>query len=152
MQVQADPALDDRAQGHGLAARISVNRAGKVAVRPDRAMLTWPDSRGWRSASRTSRSNSGASSRNRQPWWASEAAPGRMMPLPPPTIAALVAVWCGAQNGGSMISGWRGGRRPATEWMELTSRASASSSGGKIVGNRSASMVLPTPGGPRSSR
>ena len=38
-----------------------------------------------------------------------------MMPLPPPTIAALVAVWCGAMNGGSVNSGTCGGKVPATE-------------------------------------
>ncbi len=32
-----------------------------------------------------------------------------------PTIAALVAVWCGAQNGGSVTSGRSGRSAPATE-------------------------------------
>ena len=75
-----------------------------------------------------------------------------MMPLPPPTMAAFVAVWCGAQKGGSVTRGRSARRVPATEWMELTSSAAAGSSGGKIVGSRSASRVLPTPGGPSSSR
>ena len=84
--------------------------------------------------------------------WAREAAPGWMMPLPPPTMAALVAVWCGPQNGGSLISGLPGGRVPAIEWMDVTSRAAAGSRGGMMVGMRSASIVLPVPGGPRSMR
>ena len=140
------------AHGHGLAARTRVNRAGKRAVRPDRAITTWPDSSGWRSASSTSRPNSGASSRNRQPRWASDAAPGRITPLPPPTMAALLAVWCGAQNGGAVSSGLWSGSTPATEWIEVTSRAAAMSSRGSTVGIRSASMVLPAPGGPSRHR
>ena len=74
------------------------------------------------------------------------------MPLPPPTMAALVAVWCGPQNGGSLISGLPGGSVPAIEWMDVTSSAAAGVSGGKIVGMRSASMVFPAPGGPSSIR
>ena len=66
-----------------------------------------------------------------------------MMPLPPPTIAAFVAVWCGAQNGGWLSSGPPGGSVPATEWIAVTSSAAAASSRGKTVGSRSASIVLP---------
>ena len=64
-----------------------------------------------------------------------------MMPLPPPTMAALVAVWCGARNGGSVNSGTRGGKVPATEWIAVTSSAAVVSSLGKMVGMRSASSV-----------
>jgi len=74
-----------------------------------------------------------------------------MIPLPPPTMAALVAVWWGAQNGGSVISGHPGGNVPATEWMAVTSSAATRSSAGMIVGMRSASMVFPAPGGPSSN-
>ena len=56
-----------------------------------------------------------------------------MTPLPPPTIAALVAVWCGAQKGGSVTSGRSGLSTPATEWMALTSNAAGASSAGMIV-------------------
>ena len=41
-----------------------------------------------------------------------------------------------------------GGSRPATEWMRVTSSASARVSGGRIPGRRRASIVLPVPGGP----
>ena len=75
-----------------------------------------------------------------------------MTPLPPPTMAALVAVWCGARKGGSSSSGTWAGSVPATEWMAVTSNAAARSSLGKMVGIRSASMVLPAPGGPSSDR
>ena len=44
---------------------------------------------------------------------------------PPPTIAAIDAVWCGARNGGADQSGRPGGSRPATEWMRVTSSASS---------------------------
>ena len=43
-------------------------------------------------------------------------------------------------------------RSPATLWMRVTSTASARESGGRIEGSRRASIVLPTPGGPESSR
>ena len=67
--VQVHAAREDAAlaHGHGLAASTSMNLAGKRAVSPQRASTTSPDSSGWRSASRTSLENSGASSRNRQP-------------------------------------------------------------------------------------
>ena len=43
-----------------------------------------------------------------------------------------------------------GGRRPATEWIRVTSSASARVSAGRIPGKRRASIVLPVPGGPIS--
>ena len=42
--------------------------------------------------------------------------------------AAIEALWCGARNGGSRTSGRSGARSPATEWIRVTSRASAGSS------------------------
>jgi hypothetical protein len=92
VQEQADPGVLALAHAQGFAAMMSVNLAGNLAVTPALATTTSPDSSGCRSPSSTSLPNSGASSRNKQPWWASEAAPGLMTPLPPPTIAALVAV------------------------------------------------------------
>jgi hypothetical protein len=47
-------------QGHGLAARTRVKRAGNVACIDALAITTLPVSRGWRSASSTSLWNSGA--------------------------------------------------------------------------------------------
>src|SRR5262249_38116936 len=85
---------------------------GNVAITPNLATTTSPASSGCRSASSTSLANSGASSRNRTPRWASDAEPGRIIPLPPPTIAALVAVWCGARKGGSVSSETWGGSAP----------------------------------------
>ena len=41
----------------------------------------------------------GASSRKSTPWWDRLTAPGRAVPLPPPTIAAIDAPWCGATKG-----------------------------------------------------
>ena len=43
-------------------------------------------------------------------------------------------------------------RARPTLWMRVTSIASARDSGGRIDGSRRASIVLPTPGGPESSR
>ena len=63
-------------------------------------------------------------------------------------MAAVEALWCGARNGGSAISGCSGSTRPATEWMRVTSRACSSASGGRMPGSLRASIVLPVPGGP----
>jgi hypothetical protein len=41
---------------------------------------------------------------------------------------------------------------PATEWIRVTSSASAGASGGKIPGSLRASIVFPVPGGPASNR
>ena len=82
--------------GHGFAASTSWNFAGKLATAFARWIAIVPDSSGWRSTSSTADGNSGASSRNSTPCEARAAAPGRMSRLPPPTIAAAVAVWCGA--------------------------------------------------------
>jgi len=62
------------------------------------------------------------------------------------------AVWCGARNGGTETSGRPGGSNPATEWIRVTSSASSGGNRGKIPGSRRASIVLPVPGGPPSSR
>ena len=98
------------------------------------------------------RLNSGASSRNSTPRCAFDTHPGRGMPLPPPRIAGAEALWCGASNGGVRTSS-RSGVPPAVrERMAVTSMAASSSSGGRMLGSRSASMVFPDPGGPVKSR
>ena len=66
--------------------------------------------------------------------------------------AARVAVWCGARNGGRVMSPRAGSKMPATECREVTVTASACSRGGRIEGSLSASMVLPVPGGPTMRR
>ena len=90
-------------QGHGFIAATNWKRAGNVVARPTRAIDTRPSSSGWRSASRTSRANSGSSSRNRTPWSARVTSPGDMRG-PPPTMAAYESVWCGARTGGRRTS------------------------------------------------
>ena len=69
---------------------------------------------------------------------------------PPPTSAATDAVWCGARNG--RVTSRPRGRRPGGRVDRVTSSASSSVSGGRIVARRRASIVLPTPGGPVSRR
>lgn len=64
----------------------------------------------------------------------------------------MVAEWCGAQYGGRATSGSPGGRIPATECTAVTSSESCRVSGGRIQGIRSASIVLPAPGGPLRKR
>ena len=118
--------------GHGFMAATSWNRAGKIAARPTRAIATRPSSIGWRSASRTSRPNSGSSSRKRTPWSARVTSPGDRCG-PPPTIAAYETVWCGDRNGGRRRSSWIG-PSPAADATTVAASAAASSSGGSRPG------------------
>ena len=120
-------------------------------MRAARAMVTQPSSSGCRRTSRTRRSNSGISSRKSTPWCASEISPGRGI-VPPPTNATLEIVWWGARNGRALSKPAPAFRAPATEWMAEHSRASSNVSGGRIPPSLLASMVLPAPGGPDSSR
>lgn len=75
-----------------------------------------------------------------------------MKPLPPPTIAGIEAPWCGATKGGRTMSAPDFGSAPRTEWIAVTSSACAGSRSGSNEGNRSASIVLPAPGGPDKNR
>ena len=54
----------------------------------------------------------------------------------------------GARNGGRLTSALSGWSQPAAGWMRVTVTASSGQSGGRRPGRRSASMVLPEPGGP----
>ncbi len=74
--------------------------------------------------------------------------PGRSDQLPPPTRETMEAWWCGARKGGRSKSSPSGRAQPAAEWMRATVRASADVSGGSRPSRRSASIVLPEPGGP----
>ncbi len=87
---------------------------------------------------------------NSTPRCASETAPGRAMPLPPPTSAAIELEWWGATNGGTVLSAPPAGSRPATDRMAASASASAGASRGSSPTNRWASIVLPVPGGPTS--
>ena len=140
--------------GHGFAASTSWNRAGNStdtarAVQHDAAGLQRLAQRVEHAARRTP----GASSRNSTPRWARLTAPGRASPLPPPTIAAVDAVWCGARSGGRVTSADPPGSTPGdrVDRGDLE-RLLAGSAPGRRPGSRSASMVLPAPGGPCRSR
>ena len=80
----ADPSWP---HGHGFIAAMSWNRAGNTSARPTRTTATLPSSSGWRSASRTSRENSGSSSQNSVPGRARVTSPGDSRG-PPPTMPA----------------------------------------------------------------
>ncbi len=140
LQRSSTPA---KPHGHGLVAATSMNEVGKLSDCCPRTIVTLPSSRGWRSASRLERWNSESSSRNSTPLLARVASPGRGGE-PPPASPAGEIVWCGARNGRALIRppAWT----PATLWMRVTSIASARVSGGRIVGRRRASIVLPVPG------
>jgi hypothetical protein len=83
-------------------AATSMKLEGKRSVMAERAMLSDPSSSGWRSISRTSRGNSGNSSRKSMPLCARLASPGRGMPAPPPIRPASEMVWWGERKGRSM--------------------------------------------------
>ena len=127
------------------------NEVGNVAERRARTITTCRSSSGWRSDSSAERRNSGSSSRKRTPRCARLASPGRGG-FPPPTSPTSEIVWCGARNGGRTTGSPLGPSEPAIEWIMVTSSTSLRSSGGRIVGRRRASIVLPVPGGPMNSR
>ena len=72
-------------------------------------------------------------------------------PRPPPTMAAIDAVWCGSRNG-------RAREMPPSSGAPRASGSSRSraprpaESGGRMPGRRAASIDLPDPGGPTISR
>ncbi len=150
-QLQSSAASPRAPHGHRFIVPTSWKRAGNSARPSTRAIETTPSSSGCRSASSAVRWNSGSSSRSSTPRCARLASPGRGF-VPPPTIAAVEALWCGARKGGTRTSGRPVGRMPATEWIRETSSASWSRSAGRMPGRRRASIVLPVPGGPASSR
>ena len=112
-------------------------------------MVTTPSSMGWRRASSTARGNSGSSSRNSTPLCALEISPGAAA-RPPPMSAMALVVWCGAEKGRRVISPPE--TSPETEWMTVVSSASCSVMRGRMPGRQRASMVLPEPAVPMSSR
>ena len=57
-------------------------------------------------------------------------------------------VWCGLRNGRWEMSDVPLPSFPATEWICVVSRLSASDSGGRMLGRRFAIIDLPLPGGP----
>ncbi len=132
LQRQARRSSPRKPHGQGFIAATRTKRAGKTAVRAARAMLTRPSSSGCRSTSSTRRSNSGISSRNSTPLWASDISPGRGI-APPPTSATLETVWCGARNGRSTSNPAPAAIAPATEWIAVHSSDSSNESGGNIV-------------------
>ena len=95
---------------------------------------------------------------NRMPRCALLISPGRTRPVPPPSTALLVAVWCGAENGGrrtspSTVTGpGEPPAPPASDSSAVSSSASSTSRSGMSPGMRSASDVLPAPFGPDSRR
>ena len=74
-----------------------------------------------------------------------------LAPRPPPTIAAIEAVWCGVRKGRAREMP-PSSRRPAREWIIEVSSASEGSRGGRMPGRRAASIDLPLPGGPTMRR
>ena len=109
-----------------------------------RASTTRPLSSGWRSACRVAVAISGASSRKRTPRWASDSAPGRASPLPPPTSAAELALWCGAWNGGRRIRWPSCGQHPGDRVQRghLERRRRRPARAGSTAGVRPASSCL----------
>ena len=104
-----------------------------------------PLSSGSRKASNALRANSGNSSKNNTPWWASDISPGRGGE-PPPTKATEVAVWCGLRTGLRPQS--CGENRPTRLATAALSRHWVKSMAGNKLAKRCASMDLPLPGGP----
>ena len=119
-----------------------------VTVRCARPTVTVPSSSGCRIASRTSRRNSGNSSRNKTPWCASVTSPGRMS-VPPPSRLAAELVWCGARR---VLCVPLLSDSPAVACTCRTASRSLADSGGRMPGKRRSIALLPVPGGPVNSR
>ena len=136
-------------QRQGFMAQTSMNRLGYVAVPATRATVTTPSSSGCLSASRTSRWNSGSSSKNSTPLCARLISPG--CSCAPPDMAAAEIVWCGERKGRSSTTGLALLVSPATEWISVVCSISARLMSGSMEVMRLASMLLPAPGGPTMS-
>jgi hypothetical protein len=75
-QVHSRTPEPSQPHGQGLAAATSRKEAGRWSAPWTRSMVTERSSSGWRRPSTAARGNSGNSSRNRTPLWASEISPG----------------------------------------------------------------------------
>jgi hypothetical protein len=104
-------------------------------------MVMRPVSSGSRKASRAARGNSGSSSRNRTPWWASEISPGRGGEPPPTSATALEPSDAAEQVGRSDHCG--SAKRPARLATAALSSASGTLMGGSSPAKRCASIDLP---------
>src|SRR3989344_4519909 len=100
-------------QGQGFEAAMSMKRLGNINVFLAREMVIFPSSMGWRKDSKTSRWNSGNSSKNSTPRWARVISPG-FMGFPPPMTATSDTTWWGERNGLTLIMFWSSGNSPAT--------------------------------------
>src|SRR3989344_1466505 len=129
-----------------MAATIK-NCAGKDKLPWAREIVTVFSSKGCLRFSRTSRENSGNSSRKRTPLWAREISPG-LGQAPPPTRATPEAVWCGDRKGLCDRNDRSFFKSPATLQILVTSIASSRFNFGRIDASAFASRVLPEPGGP----
>jgi hypothetical protein len=63
--------------------------------------------------------------------------------VPPPTRPVLLTEWCAGRNGWIATRGWPSFKSPMVLQIRVVSRFSAGVSGGRIVGSRLASKVLP---------
>ena len=95
-------------------------------------------------------SNSGNSSRNSTPLFASDISPGLGFD-PPPIRAVEDKEWCGERKGRWSSRGVSSCVSPAIEYIFDVSIDSAWVIGGKIYGTLEASMLFPVPGGPMSN-
>ena len=86
---------------------MSMKLAGKVVLFRARAIVTVPSSSGWRSTSSVWRLNSGNSSRNSTPLWASEISPGEGVEPPPtrPGVADRVVRRAEGTDGQQRLAG-----------------------------------------------
>ena len=132
------------ARDTGSSSPTSWKRAGKSAWPARARRETTPSSSGCRSASSAGRWNSGSSSRSSTPRCARLASPGRG-PGPPPTIAAVEALWCGARNGRRVTSGRSGGSspRPSGSASPRAPRAARAAAGSRAAAGRASSCPCP---------
>ncbi len=150
-QVHRPEGCPRQPHGQGFMAATSWNRAGRCRVPPARVTVTRPSSSGWRRVSMPS-----GGTRAARPETAPRCGPGITLPAGAPVRRR-------SGRGRERYDGARGrgrarsspvppGSVPAMEWILVASSASSGLMSGRMEGSRLASMLLPDPGGPISSR
>jgi hypothetical protein len=146
------PSKTPSPQGHGFIAAARRNWAGKVTVPPARLTRITPSSSGWRSASSAPRGTRPSRRGRARRGWPMKSRRAAATSCPRRRGPRSRRCGAGPGKGGWLTSTPSGSGTPAAECTLVTTSDSSGVSAGSRPGRRSASMVLPEPGGPTISR